>query len=163
MITGPDKLKARADGKKRQFRSVVEKINRLKGHDADNFFHRLHDRFSREINCTSCANCCRVLGPRLTGRDIKRLAACLKTGTSDLFEKYVSTDEDGDYVFTSMPCPFLDDDNHCRVYNARPGACRDYPHTRRKNISPILETCLRNTGICPVVYNIFDALYNELK
>jgi uncharacterized protein len=163
MMTGPDKLKARAAGKKKQFRSVVEKINRLKGHDADTLFHRFYDRFSRETDCTSCANCCRKLGPRLTYTDIKRLAAGLKTGTSDFFKKYISTDEDGDYVFKSLPCPFLDDDNLCSVYPVRPAACRDYPHTGRKNITSILEICLRNTGVCPVVYKIFDALSDELK
>ncbi len=31
------------------------------------------------------------------------------------------------------PCPFLGDDNYCSVYEARPKACREYPHTDRKN------------------------------
>lgn len=163
MITGSGKLKSRSEGKKKQFRLIVEKINKIKGRDVDSLFQKLHVRFSRETNCTSCANCCKVLGPRLTYIDVKRLASSLKTGTSGIFEKYVSTDEDGDYVFKSMPCPFLQEDNHCRVYDARPRACRDYPHTDQKNIGAIMSICLQNTAICPVVFRIFEALGNELK
>lgn len=163
MINGPANLKARSDGKKKQFIMVVEKINKMKGRDVDSLFHKLHDRYFRETDCTGCANCCRVLGPRLTYGDVKRLAAGLKTPSSVIFDKYVSVDEDGDYVFTSMPCPFLQTDNLCSVYSNRPRACRDYPHTSQKNTGAIIKICLRNTEICPVVFNIFDSLSNELK
>ncbi len=163
MITGPANLKARSDGKKKQFISVVEKINKMKGRDVDSLFHKHHDRYFRETDCTSCANCCRVLGPRLTYSDVKRLAAALKTGTAEIFDKYAAVDDDGDYVFRSMPCPFLQDDNLCSVYGSRPRACRDYPHTDRKKTGAIIKICLRNTEICPVVFNIFDALSNVLK
>ncbi|MEZ5067203.1 MAG: YkgJ family cysteine cluster protein [Bacteroidia bacterium] len=37
-------------------------------------------------------------------------------------------------VLKKSPCPFLLDDNHCSIYSIRPQACREYPHTIRKNI-----------------------------
>lgn len=32
-----------------------------------------------------------------------------------------------------MPCPLLGRDNYCAVYADRPKACREYPHTDRRN------------------------------
>ncbi len=160
MVDNFDKLKAKAAGRKKQFMSVVEKINKMKGHDVDRLFHKLHVKEFRETDCTDCANCCKSLGPRLTNKDVDKLSAFLKVRTSDFFDKYVSVDEDNDLVFKSMPCPFLREDNYCTVYTSRPRACRDYPHTDRKNINGIIKTCLRNTECCPVVYNIFEKLCN---
>lgn len=49
---------------------------------------------------------------------------------------YLRVDEDNDKVFKSMPCPFLGEDNLCSIYDIRPKACREFPHTdRKKNLS----------------------------
>lgn len=110
------------------------------------------------IDCLECGNCCRCLGPRLVDVDIRRLAECLKMKPATFIGKYLKIDEDGDYIFKSMPCPFLSDDNFCSVYKHRPKACREYPHTSRKYIVSILNICVKNIDICPVVKNIFVKL-----
>ncbi len=157
-IYDPDILKSRASGRKKEFSEISAKIVRMKSRDADRLIHQLHEREFTLIKCLECANCCRNLGPRLTGPDIERMAGYLKKGTSEFFKKYVSVDEDRDYVFRSMPCPFLMEDNYCSIYNVRPRACRTYPHTDQKNIIGIAHICLKNTEVCPAVYNIFDKL-----
>ena len=73
-------------------------------------------------------------------------------------EQYVLTDEDGDYVFNAHPCPFLLPDNYCMVYENRPRACREYPHTDRKRFYQILPLSFKNCETCPVVYEIFQEL-----
>ena len=71
------------------------------------------------------------------------------------FERmYVRIDEDNDYVLKSSPCPFLNDDNTCFVYDVRPQACREYPHTNRKNMQQILNLTQSNTLVCPAVSKI---------
>jgi len=71
------------------------------------------------------------------------------------FEKqYLRKDEDGDFVLQSTPCAFLHDDNSCGIYDFRPQACRDYPHTDRKRIVSIIPLTLRNVEICPAVAKI---------
>ncbi|MGF1584381.1 MAG: YkgJ family cysteine cluster protein, partial [Bacteroidales bacterium] len=130
----------------------------MKVKDADRLVNGLHENEFETINCLECANCCKSLGPRLSHYDIERMAVQLKIGTSTFFDKYVKTDEDNDYVFSSMPCPFLQEDNYCVIYNSRPRACRTYPHTDQKNITSILSTCLKNTETCPAVYNIFSRI-----
>lgn len=73
--------------------------------------HALHDRYSTEIDCLSCGNCCRSLGPRVTDKDVDRLAKHLRIKAVDFVAQYLRTDEDGDLVFKTMPCPFLGADN----------------------------------------------------
>lgn len=120
--------------------------------------HDLHDKVFSKINCLECANCCRTLGPRITDKDIERIAKYLKIKPSQLFEKYLRLDEDNDYVFKSLPCPFLGADNYCTVYEVRPAACKNYPHTDRKKFIQLLDITLKNTAVCPGVYEIVKEL-----
>ena len=77
----------------------------------------------------------------------------------DFVESYIRIDGDGDYVLQSAPCPFLDvEDNTCGIYDFRPGACSEYPHTNRKNMHQILDLTLTNSLICPAVSSIVTQL-----
>ncbi len=75
---------------------------------------------------------------------------------------YLRTDEDGDKVFQSMPCPFLGKDNLCSIYEMRPKACREFPHTDRKKIYQINHLTIQNTFICPAAYLFVEKLKERL-
>ena len=79
---------------------------------------------------------------------------------SEFIETYLFRDEEGDYVFNGAPCPFLGEDNGCLVYENRPKACREYPHTDRKNMFQILELTATNTTVCPAVARIVEKITN---
>lgn len=134
----------------------------MKPKQIDEIFHKLHYEEFENFDCLDCANCCKTLGPSLSNIDIERLSEHLKIKVSVFFDKYIRIDEDGDFVFKSMPCPFLMDDNYCLVYKSRPKACREYPHTNQKNIKSILNICIKNIDTCPVVSNIFKEI-NKLS
>ena len=118
--------------------------------------HALHDRYSAEIDCLSCGNCCRSLGPRITDKDVDRLAKHLRMKAVDFVAQYLRTDEDGDMIFKTMPCPFLGADNYCAVYENRPKACREYPHTDRKKFYQIYMLSVENASTCPIVYKVLE-------
>jgi uncharacterized protein len=61
-------------------------------------------------------------------------------------------------VLKSSPCAFLGADNYCSIYEARPRACREYPHTNRKKMHQILDLTMRNTQVCPAVLQIVERL-----
>ena len=124
----------------------------------DQTIHALHDKWSDRINCLECATCCRTLGPRITDKDVERLAKTLKMKQSAFVDAYLRTDEDGDLVFQSMPCPFLGADNFCAVYESRPKACRDYPHTDRKKFFQLFRLSVKNAETCPIVYEVLNEL-----
>lgn len=153
-----NKLTLRAQSKKRDFKLLAQKVRKLKPQKADELFRQLHHQAFEHIDCLECANCCRGLGPRIFEADIARMASALKMKSPDFVNTYLRIDEDGDYVFNSMPCPFLQDDNYCMVYASRPKACREYPHTDQKNIRSVLSLCVKNTETCPAVFEIFEKL-----
>jgi len=137
------------------------KKNKSKLQKMDYEVHALHDKFSDKIDCLQCANCCRGLGPAIYDKDIDRMAKALRIKPSQVVDRYLQIDEDGDYVFKSMPCPFLMDDNYCSIYELRPKSCREYPHTDRKNFSQIYKLTVKNTTICPIAFGVLKALIKK--
>jgi uncharacterized protein len=120
--------------------------------------HDFHDFYMKRIDCLECARCCRELGPRLDAKDVERMAKALRLKPSVVESQYLSVDEDGDLVFQSMPCPFLMSDNYCSIYESRPKACREYPHTDRKRFYQIFNLSVKNAETCPVVYEVLEAI-----
>ncbi len=119
---------------------------------------RIHDEVFKEIDCKNCANCCKTLGPRILPRGIDRLAKCLGLSRTIFFKRYLRVDGDGYYVFQTMPCPFLQKNNLCSVYDFRPKACREYPHTNQRNFLKNLSITLQNVKYCPAVYESIERL-----
>ncbi|WP_420379002.1 YkgJ family cysteine cluster protein [Gilvibacter sp.] len=119
------------------------------------------DEFTR-TDCLECANCCKTTGPLFTDKDIDRLAKLFKMKQQQFIETYLRIDEDSDYVLQSVPCPFLGADNYCSVYDHRPKACREFPHTDRKKFQQISNLTLKNVAICPAAYNIVEEMKKRL-
>lgn len=129
--------------------------------DLDEQIHELHDEVFSELDCLDCANCCKTTSPIFRDIDIDRLAKHLGIRPAELVEKHLHLDNEGDYVLNVAPCPFLGPDNYCSVYPARPRACREYPHTDRKNMLQILPLTLRNTLVCPAVGRVVRQLKQQ--
>lgn len=139
-------------------KALVKSLKRSKPKELDDRVHRLHDETFANLDCLECGNCCKTTSPAMHDKDVQRLSKQLKIKEVELIEKYMELDEDGDYVFRSAPCPFLGADNYCSVYEARPLACREYPHTNRKRFYQVLDLSLKNTEICPAVVRIFEKM-----
>jgi Fe-S-cluster containining protein len=154
----PEELKVLSDKNRQETTSLIKKLKNKKPKTLDKFVHKLHNKAFAIFDCLDCANCCKTIGPRLMAKDIERMAKHLKMKTSDFINQYILTDEDGDYIFKKNPCPFLLSENYCLVYETRPKACREYPHTDRKRFYQILPLSHKNCETCPVVYEIFEKL-----
>ena len=147
-----------ARGRYSETKKFFKLLKKVKSARLDQLFEANHIRFSEEINCLNCANCCRGTGPLLKNRDISRLSKSLRMKPRLFIETYLQTDEEGDMIFRELPCPFVDDKNLCIVYEDRPVACRDYPHTDRHNIKKYLKPTLENYKICPIVFLSIEEL-----
>jgi len=139
-------------------KKMFDRLKRKKPHNLDDVVHRLHDEAFGQIDCLKCANCCKTTSPIFYERDIDRMAKRLRMRPSDFIAKYLHIDEDKDYVLNAAPCPFLDSENYCLVYEDRPTACREYPHTDRKRFHQILDLTLKNTAVCPAVLGIVEEM-----
>ena len=89
-------------------------------------------------------------------KDIERLASHLRMKPGDFVEQYLHLDTDGIYALKSSPCPFLGTDNYCSVYEHRPKACREYPHTQHRKMINKPNLAVKNTEICPAVVSILE-------
>ena len=113
------------------------------------------------MDCLTCANCCKTTSPIFRDADIRRIAKHLRIKESQLIQNYLKMDEESDYVLQKSPCTFLGADNKCDIYEVRPLACREYPHTDRKNMIQILELTVENTLICPAVARIVKTIIEK--
>lgn len=139
-------------------RGFLMDLKKMRAKNLDREINALHDRAFEEIDCLQCGNCCRCLGPRFQEKDIKKLAKRFKMRPVAFEKKYLTVDEDEDWVFKEMPCPFIADDNYCLYYEDRPKACMDYPYTQKTRLRTFLKPTLENSLTCPAVYLIFKWL-----
>lgn len=151
-------LKQVAKSKRAENERFFEKLKKLKPADLDVKVHKMHDEAFKKIDCLTCANCCKTTGPLFTQRDIKVLSKHLKQTPQQFIETYLRIDEDNDYVLQQVPCVFLGSDNYCSVYDYRPQACREYPHTNQAKIHTIFKETLNNVEVCPAVMQIVERL-----
>ena len=138
----------------------LKKWNKQKPKDLDQRFSAAHQKEFAQRDCLKCANCCKTTSPIFRQPDIRRMAKALRLKESQLVDRYLKRDEDDDYVLKTSPCFNLLDDNTCAVYDDRPLACREYPHTDRKNMYQIMDLTAQNTLICPAVASIVDKIVN---
>ncbi len=153
----PDKVRE----KRREIKPFLKKLAKKKPKQLDTIVHNLHEEAFEKIDCLECANCCKTTSPIFRDKDIDRIAQFLGVRPAQLVEQYLHLDEDNDYVLNQAPCPFLGSDNYCSIYEARPKACREYPHTDRKNFHQILDLSLKNMSICPAVFDILTKLHEN--
>jgi Fe-S-cluster containining protein len=144
-------------------KAFFKSIKPGKASEIDKIFHRINNQVFSHVNCLECANCCKTLGPRLSERDIKKIGKSLNIKASEFEKQYLIIDEDGDYVFKTMPCPFLDNENFCLIYDNRPKACSDYPHTHQPEILRKRKITIKNSFTCPAVYEILEEVKKSWK
>lgn len=127
--------------------------------DLDYVMQDLHDKEFAKTDCLECGNCCKTTSPIFSDNDTKRISKHLKMKVIDFQTKYLERDADDFMVLKTAPCSFLDDhDNTCSIYEVRPKACSEYPHTNRRKFIQITDLTISNTAICPATFNIVEAL-----
>lgn len=144
-------------------KKIFSKLKQKKPKDLDPSFQNLHIKTFNKIDCLECANCCKTTSPIFRDIDIKRISKYLRMKENQFISQYLIMDNDSDYVLKESPCTFLGADNKCTIYEFRPLACREYPHTDRKNMHQILELTQRNTFICPAVARIVEEITLKYK
>lgn len=144
-----------------QTKKTFRKWKQSKPKELDQRFHQAHEQEFQKMDCLTCANCCKTTSPIFRDADIRRIAKRLRMKEAHFIDLYLKIDEERDYVLKKSPCSFLFDDNTCSIYEDRPLACREYPHTNRKNMFQILELTATNTTVCPAVARIVEKIANS--
>jgi len=147
---------------KKPNQKLFQQLKKKNHREVDTLFHKAHEVVFACTDCLACANCCKTTGPLFTNKDIERISKHLRLSSQAFIEKYLRIDEDKDYVLQKVPCAFLDEKNYCGIYDVRPKACREYPHTDRVNQQQLLGLTAKNASICPAVEDILDKIRKEI-
>lgn len=137
---------------------TLQRLKKKKPKFIDDLFLDLHNKAFNKIDCLQCANCCKTTSPIFRDVDIKRISKRFRVTEMQFISSYLRMDEERDYVLKVAPCPFLGSDNKCDIYDDRPLACSEYPHTNRKNMSQLLMLTAKNSEICPAVAQIVEQI-----
>lgn len=152
-----------AKDKHKENKSFFQKLKKKPPKDLDYIMQELHEEEFERTDCLQCANCCKTTGPLFTDKDVERISKHFKMKPQQFIDAYLRVDEDQDYVLQQVPCTFLGADNYCSIYEVRPKACREYPHTDRKKFQQISHLTLKNVAICPAAFNIVEEMKKRIK
>ena len=152
-----------AKGRHKAHKDFFKRLKKRPPKHLDQTMQTLHDETFQEVDCLACANCCKTTGPLFTNKDIERISKHFRMKPSVFIDTYLRIDEDKDYVLQSVPCPFLGEDNYCSIYDVRPKACAEFPHTDRKKFQQITHLTLKNVAICPAAFKIVEKMTEQIK
>jgi Fe-S-cluster containining protein len=159
-----EELPKLAEEAKKESKKYFSNLKRRTPKNLDTIVQGLHDAEFKKTDCLSCGNCCKTTSPIFTEKDVERISKYLKMKAVAFETQYLERDDDDFMVLnTPGPCNFFDEsDNSCFIYDVRPKACSEYPHTNRKKFIQITDLTLTNTEVCPAAYNIVEKLKKAL-
>ncbi len=112
-----------------------------------------------EINCTTCANCCKKMTPTFTPNDLKRVAAHFNETVEAFKEKWLRKERNGDWVNVTQPCQFLNmQTNMCSIYEVRPADCAGFPHLSKKKWEEYAHVHKQNIDYCPATLKMVEKM-----
>ncbi len=126
-------------------------------------FKAISQNVEDAIDCTQCANCCRVATTQINERDAERLARHLGMKVSAFLVEYTDETSEGRVLKRDRDgCVFLQN-NLCSVYEARPQSCELFPHLVKGNGSLLSRMWhMPDRAVyCPIVYNALEQFKSE--
>ena len=120
---------------------------------------QLHEEAFEQVDCLSCANCCKKMTPTFTTKDVKRISAHFEMTPKAFREKWLVLDKTGDWHNKIQPCQFLNlTDNKCSIYPIRPEDCAGFPHLTKKKAIDYIHIHKQNIQYCPATYKMVEKM-----
>jgi Fe-S-cluster containining protein len=129
-------------------------------------FRKIAQEIEEQIDCTVCANCCRVATVKPLDRDIDKMSRYLGISREAFLREYTVPSEDEGRILkrTESGCVFLSG-NECTIYEARPTTCENFPHLVRGagSLESRMWQFVDRAAYCPIVYNWMEAVKDEAR
>lgn len=113
------------------------------------------------VDCTACANCCRHGEVAVSAEDMAAIARHLGTTVAEVERLYLvgvaGAPAQHELRTTEEGCVFLDG-TLCLIYEARPKACREFPHvaTGAHTLGSRRASQDRWVALCPILFNAVE-------
>lgn len=130
-------------------------------HYSDETFRRIAMEVEAHIDCTACANCCRQTLVSVSNEEVAEIARYLGMEQEQVAHLYLTNDPEvhSGRILINEPdgCIFLDG-NLCTIYDARPQACRAFPHltANKRSLAARMDAVCKRAWMCPIVYNALE-------
>ena len=145
---------------KRRFRRFLTVLEKKAPRKLDAAASAVDKSVWLEVDCLSCANCCKTMSPTYTPKDIKRISAHLNMTPAQFKEKWLYLDKrENDWMNKKSPCQFLDlTTNMCSIYEVRPADCAGFPHHTKRRMIDYMHVYKQNVEYCPATYKMVERM-----
>lgn len=144
---------------KKGLKSFLSKLLREQPRGLDKLAAVTEIEVWNEIDCLSCANCCKTMSPTFTKADIKRISKHFMQTPEAFTTQYLRKDKTGDMMNKVEPCQFLNlNDNKCSIYEIRPLDCAGFPHLSKKRMIDYVHVHKQNIEYCPATYKLVEKM-----
>ncbi len=162
MIT--DLIQIRRLGDKKRGENAQFRKHLKRHHFNEPKFRKIAIEVEESVDCTACANCCRVATTRISERDVEKLSRFLRIKPAEFVRDYATQSEEEGLILlrNEQGCVFLEG-NFCTVYEARPHNCVNFPHLVRGEGSLVsrMWDMPDRACYCPIVFNALEAFKVE--
>lgn len=148
---------------------VFKKFNKLlSGELVELDSSEIIEQVWNEVDCKSCANCCKSSAASMDIYDIERISNHLNMSNVDFINKFLNKknkdNEPDSWVINTKPCPFLDlGSNLCTIYDVRPGACSAWPNIESTTLITNHDQHSYSILHCPATYRWVELMVENSK
>jgi uncharacterized protein len=145
---------------KRTLRRFLNRLEKNPPKDLDKMTLLVSKDVWKDIDCLTCANCCKTMSPTFTVKDIKRISTHLGMRPLEFRDKYLYLEKkDNDWMNKQQPCQFLDrKTNMCSIYEVRPADCAGFPHLNKKKMADYIHVHKQNVSYCPATFKMVEKM-----
>ncbi len=149
---------------RKPFRRFLNKVEKTPIKQIDKITPIIDEEVWKEVDCLTCANCCKKMTPTFTEKDLVRVAAHFDVTVDAFKKKWLKKERNGDWVNTKQPCQFLNmKDNKCSIYAVRPDDCAGFPHLTKKKFEEYAHVHKQNIDYCPATFKMVEKLIGRVE
>lgn len=165
MLVNLRSFKQKVRHHQKSFKRYLGRIEKNPPRNLDTIAEIIDAEVWREVDCLSCANCCKTMTPTFTTKDIKRISAHFEMTQQEFKTKWLKFDKkDGDWVNKKQPCQFLDlGTNMCSIYEVRPADCAGFPYLKKKKMVDYIHVHQQNVELCPATFKMVEKMMMRIK
>ncbi|MEO7394195.1 MAG: YkgJ family cysteine cluster protein [Chitinophagaceae bacterium] len=150
---------------KNSFRRFLTKLEKSTLRSFDGYVASVEKKVWEEVDCLSCANCCKTMTPTFNPKDLKRISAHFGQTVDEFKAKWLFQERGAakDWMNKTEPCQFLNlKDNKCSIYAIRPDDCAGFPHLSKK-FKEYAHVHKQNVEYCPATYKLVEKMMDDMR
>ncbi len=141
------------------FRRFLNKTEKVPPRGIDNLTPVMAREVWQEVDCLSCANCCKKMTPTFTPADLKRISRHFNQTPDEFRKQWLRKDRNNDLINKTEPCQFLNlQNNKCSIYEVRPADCAGFPHLSKRKWTDYAYIHKQNIDYCPATYKMVEKI-----